>query len=109
MRPERKDPLRIDIRVAVKKGFDSSPEAQQNAIRHWAQTGRAPKGYRITTVQWQNPARKDPTLRNWRTEPPEQARQTLWRFLRRGVFEQKQEPTRRAIRMRRSTKGKHKV
>jgi len=84
------DPLHIDIEVTVRKGYDGSAAGQERAIRQWANTGATPRGYSITAVHWQNPARKDPALQARRhAKTPgeiEEARATLKRFLRAAPF-----------------------
>ena len=84
------DPLRIDVTVTVKKGFSMSLAAQESAILQWRETGKAPRGYAISAVEWTNPARKKPALRKPRTattdDEIEEARATLGKFLGRSRF-----------------------
>jgi len=80
-RSKRKaDPLRVEFSL---RGKGKKPTLQEAIaiFRVWAETGKTPTGMRIAVVRWQNPARKNPELRNWRTaETPSEikrARETL--------------------------------
>jgi len=73
----------------VLKGQKPTAEQIKAVREQWIETGSVPDGWRIKSVQWKNPARKDPMKRSWRfatTESQiEEARQTL-RFFRTAKF-----------------------
>lgn len=65
-RARKADPLRVEFSLRG-KGKKPTLEEAIAIFRVWAETLKLPKGMRIATVRWQNPGRKNPELRNWRT------------------------------------------
>jgi hypothetical protein len=80
---KKPDPVRVQIGVGGKKpiGVRMTRELMDDIITQWIETGRLPKGLKITDVRWINPKRSDTSLARWKeaTTPGQinKARRTL--------------------------------
>lgn len=77
------DPVRVQIAVGGKKpiGVRMTRELMDDIITQWVESGRLPKGLKITQVRWINPKRADKSLARWKeattTGQINKARRTL--------------------------------
>jgi len=89
------DPVRVQvsIRIARVPGLRErlTNRILNQIVRDFVDTGKTPRGIKITAINWINPVRKDPTLARWKSSSDSnqsmtQARATLRRVLRRVRF-----------------------
>lgn len=64
------DPVRvqIDVQVRVPKGFTVSAALLDEVRRQWVESGKTPRGFKVSAVHWINPHRPaHPELAKWKT------------------------------------------